>query len=307
MAPPRLTKDLTDPADALDRLRRHLAGLDRVVVAFSGGADSALAGLRRPRRPRGRSLPRRHRGVAVVGRLPSTTTAAALAAEWGLRWREVADRRDGRRRLPWPTTATAASTARPPSWTRSGRSLPPSGATVVLGVNLDDLGDHRPGQQAAAERGRGVPAGRGRASPRPWCARPRRAPRPAHLGQAGGRVPGLAGALRHRRSRSTCSAGSSGPRRRCAALGFVELRVRHYDDTGPPRGARRRPGRRRRPARRGRRRGAAAPATATSPSTSRACARATSTRRWPTDRAHQPQEPGPPLNGPTTFEVTQPP
>jgi len=28
-----------------------------------------------------------------------------------------------------------------------------SGAVVVLGVNVDDLGDHRPGQQAAAERG----------------------------------------------------------------------------------------------------------------------------------------------------------
>ena len=27
-------------------------------------------------------------------------------------------------------------------------------ATVVLGVNLDDLGDHRPGQKAASERGR---------------------------------------------------------------------------------------------------------------------------------------------------------
>jgi pyridinium-3,5-biscarboxylic acid mononucleotide sulfurtransferase len=30
-------------------------------------------------------------------------------------------------------------------------------ATVVLGVNLDDLGDHRPGQQAAAERGARFP------------------------------------------------------------------------------------------------------------------------------------------------------
>jgi len=27
------------------------------------------------------------------------------------------------------------------------------GATVVLGVNLDDLGDHRPGQRAAAQAG----------------------------------------------------------------------------------------------------------------------------------------------------------
>jgi len=31
------------------------------------------------------------------------------------------------------------------------------GATVVLGVNVDDLGDHRPGQRAAAERGARFP------------------------------------------------------------------------------------------------------------------------------------------------------
>src|SRR5207302_4710958 len=30
-------------------------------------------------------------------------------------------------------------------------------ATVVLGVNVDDLGDHRPGQRAAAERGARFP------------------------------------------------------------------------------------------------------------------------------------------------------
>jgi pyridinium-3,5-biscarboxylic acid mononucleotide sulfurtransferase len=30
-------------------------------------------------------------------------------------------------------------------------------ATVVLGVNLDDLGDHRPGQRAAGERGAEFP------------------------------------------------------------------------------------------------------------------------------------------------------
>ena len=30
-------------------------------------------------------------------------------------------------------------------------------ATVVLGVNLDDLGDHRPGQRAAAGRGAAFP------------------------------------------------------------------------------------------------------------------------------------------------------
>jgi len=31
------------------------------------------------------------------------------------------------------------------------------GSVVVLGVNLDDLGDHRPGQRAAAERGARFP------------------------------------------------------------------------------------------------------------------------------------------------------
>src|SRR5439155_6132141 len=30
-------------------------------------------------------------------------------------------------------------------------------ATVLLGVNVDDLGDHRPGQRAAAERGAAFP------------------------------------------------------------------------------------------------------------------------------------------------------
>ena len=35
----------------------------------------------------------------------------------------------------------------------SGRSPSANGATVVLGVNVDDLGDHRPGQRAADQRG----------------------------------------------------------------------------------------------------------------------------------------------------------
>ena len=39
-------------------------------------------------------------------------------------------------------------------------------ATVVLGVNLDDLGDHRPGTGRRRERGRPVPVGRCRDSPR---------------------------------------------------------------------------------------------------------------------------------------------
>ena len=44
----------------------------------------------------------------------------------------------------------------------------------MLGVNLDDLGDHRPGQRAAADRGAAFPSWR-RASPRPTSEPPSRA------------------------------------------------------------------------------------------------------------------------------------
>ncbi len=48
------------------------------------------------------------------------------------------------------------------------------GAVVALGVNLDDLGDHRPGQRAAAERGAVFPlveAGFTKADVRGWSRR----------------------------------------------------------------------------------------------------------------------------------------
>ena len=61
-------------------------------------------------------------------------------------------------------------------------------ATVVLGVNVDDLGDHRPGQRAAAEAGAAFPlvaAGFTKADVRAAS----RGDRPADVGQAGGRLP----------------------------------------------------------------------------------------------------------------------
>ena len=70
-------------------------------------------------------------------------------------------------------------------------------ATVVLGVNVDDLGDHRPGQRAAAEGGAAFPlvaAGFTKADVRAAS----RAARPADVGQAGGRLPGQPHPLRHR-------------------------------------------------------------------------------------------------------------
>jgi uncharacterized protein len=132
-----------------------LSGFERVVVAFSGGVDSSVLA---------------HTALSVLGseRVLAVTAASAslatgelehcrdLATEWGLPWRsvrtdELSDPRylanDGDR-CAWCKTALmdqlepiAAAT----------------GATVVLGVNLDDLGDHRPGQRAAADRGARFP------------------------------------------------------------------------------------------------------------------------------------------------------
>jgi uncharacterized protein len=104
-----------------------------------------------------------------------------------------------------------------------------SAATVVLGVNLDDLGDHRPGQRAAAERGAEFPlvtAGFTKADVREWSRRLglRTWDKPAAACLAS-RVPyGTA---------VTVPVLSRVDRAEAALkrLGFRELRVRHYGDT----------------------------------------------------------------------------
>ena len=137
------------------RLRERLVALDRVVVAFSGGADSAfLAWV-------ATDVLGPERALAVTAVSPSLAPeeeadCAALAAEWGLRWRAVATdeladpaytANDGDRCYHCKTELLSVL----------GPLAAGEGATVVLGVNVDDLGDHRPGQRAAAERGAAFP------------------------------------------------------------------------------------------------------------------------------------------------------
>jgi uncharacterized protein len=135
----------------LDLLRRRLTELDRVVVAFSGGADSAfLAWVAHEHLG-----PNKVRAVTAVSPSLAPSELAdcrALAAEWGVRWTG----------LPTDELANPAYVANAGDRCYHCKAelldaLAPLAAedeaTVVLGVNLDDLGDHRPGQQAATERG----------------------------------------------------------------------------------------------------------------------------------------------------------
>ena len=214
---------------ALDALRERLLELGRVVVAFSGGADSALLA-----HVAHTSLgPDRCLVVTAVS--PSLAGAerddcAALAAEWGLRWVEVetSEMEDAAYRLNDGDRCFHCKSALMdvvgPLAEAEG-----AGATVVLGVNLDDLGDHRPGQRAAAEAGAAFPfvdAGFTKAMVREAS---------RSLGLRTWDKPAAACLASRVPYGTTVSVSvlSRVERAEAAlrALGLRELRVRHYDDT----------------------------------------------------------------------------
>jgi uncharacterized protein len=144
-----------------DELRARLRDLDRVVVAFSGGADSAfLAWMANDTLGRDRVVV----ATAVSPSLPGFERegCATLADEWGLNWVEVetremenaAYRLNDADRCFWCKDALMDALGPIHREVTNGRD---GESTIVLGVNVDDLGDHRPGQRAAADKGARFP------------------------------------------------------------------------------------------------------------------------------------------------------
>jgi uncharacterized protein len=210
----------------LDGLKDELQRLGRVVVAFSGGADSALL-AKVAQDTLGRDA------VLCVTAISASLADAEqedcemLAAEWDLRWTGVpTDEMDD----PAYVANGADRCARCKTALMS--ALAPLAAaeqaTVVLGVNVSDLGDHRPGQAAAAAAGAVFPfvrAGFTKDEIRQWSRRLglRTWDKPAAACLASRLPYGTPVTLGRLRAVEEAEAALH-------ALGFGQLRVRHHGD-----------------------------------------------------------------------------
>jgi uncharacterized protein len=224
-----VSSELLDTAlvvDKLAALRAEVGLVGRAVVAFSGGADSALvASVATDVLGPGRVLC----VTAVSASLAPEELAdcRALAGEWGLRWRTVStDELDdpqyaanGADRC-YHCKASLLSALTPLAVAES--------ADVLLGVNLDDLGDHRPGQRAASERGARFPLVSAGLSKHDVRAVSR------HLGLRTWDKPAAACLASRLPYGTPVTLGTlsavAGAESALRALGFRQLRVRHYGD-----------------------------------------------------------------------------
>ena len=136
---------------ALVALRRQIADQDRVVVAYSGGVDSALVAAIATEQ-----LGDRAEAITAVSPAlaPHLLEEARAQARWlGVRHREIATAE-----LEDPEYRSNPEDRCYACKRELHRRLAPiaeqaGGARVLDGVNLDDLSDHRPGLRAAREHG----------------------------------------------------------------------------------------------------------------------------------------------------------
>lgn len=136
---------------ALAALRQRLAGYPRVVVAYSGGVDSALVA----------ALALEALGenaVAITGVSPALAPHLLREARDQARWLGLEHREVATAELQDPAYSSNPAERCYACKRELHSVLAPiaaaSGGAVVLdGVNRDDLGDHRPGIRAAREFG----------------------------------------------------------------------------------------------------------------------------------------------------------
>ena len=146
-----MTDSASTPRQLWDHLREQIALSTRLLVGFSGGADSALLA---------------YAAHDVLG--PAAVAATAVSAS--LPAAERSGAADFCRRLGIAHVEVCTDELGRPEYARNGAdrcfhcksalfdALEPlarmSGADVAVGTNLDDLGSrYRPGQTAAAQRG----------------------------------------------------------------------------------------------------------------------------------------------------------
>ncbi|MEX0588001.1 MAG: ATP-dependent sacrificial sulfur transferase LarE [Cyanobium sp.] len=142
--PPALEKALAD-------LRCELATLNQVVVAYSGGVDSALVA----------ALAVEQLGAeawAITGVSPALAPHLRQEARTQASWLRIRHQEIATAELVDPAYASNPEQRCYACKRELHRLLAPiaataGGATVLDGVNRDDLGDHRPGIRAAREFG----------------------------------------------------------------------------------------------------------------------------------------------------------
>jgi len=196
-----------------------------MVVAFSGGVDSTYLAVAARRALGDEALC----VTAVSPSMPAAEAAGASALARTLDLQhllvETAELDDPRYVANGPDRCAWCKThlmdALDPLAERRG-------ATVVLGVNLDDLGDHRPGQAAAASRGARFPLVEAQMDKELIREESRRLSLPTAEKPAS---PCLASRLPYG-TPVTLGALSAVERAEAAirSLGFSDLRVRHHGD-----------------------------------------------------------------------------
>ncbi|MGH7631336.1 MAG: ATP-dependent sacrificial sulfur transferase LarE [Gemmatimonadales bacterium] len=137
---------------SLEELERHLGGLGRVLLGYSGGVDSALLAVA------GARALGPGRFLAAIGRSASyPETQWRVALEVAHRFAVPLVELDTRELDDPRYVANSPDRCyfcKRELWTRLGVLARERGFDVVIdGTNADDLGEHRPGLRAAKEHG----------------------------------------------------------------------------------------------------------------------------------------------------------